>query len=237
MAGCEPSHVFLHCNIRGLPGFILEVSHALRVFSIFPQLVWRLDPPEADSTRVPQVEGNDDDDGAVFTRASTGDERAWQELFTRWKKPLLAFFYRSLSSMPEAEDLTLEVFVRLHRAAPRYEARGHFASYLFHIARNLLLNELRRRRRKPALPLPPDALDYLPSASAHDSRQLAELEEEFQCALGELPESQRTLLLLIQQQGLDHSEAATVLGITENALRVQLHRARQRLKELMSSRS
>ena len=237
VAGCVTSHVFLHCNILGAPGFIQPVSHVFRVFSIFPQLVWRLDPPGADSTRVPQVDGNDDEDGAVFTRAATGDERAWQELFTRWKKPLLAFFYRSLSSMAEAEDLTLEVFVRLHRAAPRYEARGHFATYLFHIARNLLLNELRRRRRKPTLPLPPDAFDYFASTSTNDSRQLAELEEEFQRALGELPESQRTLLLLILQQGLDHSAAATVLGLTENAFRVQLHRARQRLKELMSSRS
>ena len=237
MAGCFTSHVFLHCNIRGLPGFIQLVSHALRVYSLFPQLVWRLDPPGVDSTRLPSVDGSDDEDGAVFTRATTGDERAWQELFTRWKKPLLAFFYRSLSSMPEAEDLTLEVFVRLHRAAPRYEARGHFATYLFHIARNLLLNELRRRRRKPTVPLPPDAFDYFPSTSAHDNRQVAELEEEFQRALDELPEAQRTLLLLIQQQGLDHSAAATVLGVTENAFRVQLHRARQRLKELMSSRS
>lgn len=229
--------MFLHCNIRGLPGFIQQVSHALRIFLILQQLVWRLDPPGAGSTRMPQVDGNDDEDGAVFTRAATGDERAWQELFTRWKRPLLAFFYRSLSSMPEAEDLTLEVFVRLHRAAPRYESRGHFSTYLFHIARNLLLNELRRRRRKPTLPLPPDAFDYFPSTATNDSRQLAELEEEFQRALGELPEAQRTLLLLIQQQGLDHSAAATVLGITGNAFRVQLHRARQRLKELMSPRS
>ena len=121
----KPSHVLLHCNIRGLPGFTQQVSHALRVLLLFPQLVWRLDPPETDSTRLPPTEGDNDEDGAVFTRAASGDERAWQELFTRWKKPLLAFFYRSLNSMPEAEDLTLEVFVRLHRASARYEARGH----------------------------------------------------------------------------------------------------------------
>jgi RNA polymerase sigma-70 factor, ECF subfamily len=138
--------------------------------------------------------------------------------------------------MSEAEDLTLEVFVRLHRAAGSYEHRAQFATYLFHIARNLLLNELRRRRRKPATPVPPDAFDYVPAPGSDETRRVAEWEEEFQRALAELPETQRTLLLLIHQQGLDQPAVAALLGITENALRVQLHRARQGLKQLMTLR-
>ena len=85
-----------------------------------------------------------DADADRLARGAAGDQRAWQELFDKWKKPLLAFFYRSLGSLPEAEDLTLEVFVRLHRSAARYERRAAFTTFLFHIARNLLLNELRR---------------------------------------------------------------------------------------------
>jgi RNA polymerase sigma-70 factor, ECF subfamily len=175
-----------------------------------------------------------DGSAALLRRAAGGDQQAWQELFDRWKKPLLAFFYRSLGAMPEAEDLTLEVFVRLHRASARYEARAQFSTYLFHIARNLLLNELRRRRRKPAQAVPAAAFDYLESPGGPDHERLAELEEEFQRALTQLPEAQRTLLLLLHQQGLDQPTVAATLGITENSLRVQLHRARQRLKELMS---
>ena len=97
---------------------------------------------EPDPAPVPEVP---DEDALCLARGAAGDERAWQELFDKWKKPLLAFFYRSLGSMPEAEDLTLEVFVRLHRSAASYERRAAFTTYLFHIARNLLLNELRRR--------------------------------------------------------------------------------------------
>lgn len=219
------------CNVGHFPGFIPAVNHAVLAVKS-PLLRWLVDSPAPDSIPVPASDV-EDEDSRLLQRAATGNQAAWQELFTRWKKPLLSFFYRSLGSLPEAEDLTLEVFVRLHRAAPTYERRSRFTTYLFHIARNLLLNELRRRRRKPAQAVPPDAFDYLASNPGAEPRRLHELEEEFQRALGELPEAQRTLLLLVQQQGLDHSTAAATLGITENALRVQLHRARERLKELM----
>ena len=179
----------------------------------------------------------EDHDANCLIRGAEGDEQAWQQLFDKWKKPLLAFFYRSLGSMSEAEDLTLEVFVRLHRSAGRYERRAAFSTFLFHIARNLLLNELRRRRRKPAQLLPPEAFDYLAAPEGDEARRAAELEEVFQRAIAQLPEAQRSLLLLVHQQDLDHRTAASTLGVTENALRVQLHRARQRLKELMHSLS
>jgi RNA polymerase sigma-70 factor, ECF subfamily len=192
---------------------------------------WGLDPP----LRAAPGEKDTDEDSAVLRRAVAGDEQAWQQLFDRWKKPLLVFFYRSLGSMPDAEDLTLEVFVRLHRAGPRYEERASIATYLFHIARNLLLNELRRRRRKPAQAVPPEAFDHLEGADAEASRRGAELEEVFQRALLQLPETQRTLLLLLQQQGLEPSAVARLLAITENSLRVQLHRTRERLKLLMTT--
>lgn len=215
-------------NIRVFPGFNLAVNHDCLVpFS--PLLWWAMDAPPAQDEVGPAA----DEDGRALARGANGDEQAWQQLFDRWKKPLLAFFYRSLGSMADAEDLTLEVFVRLHRSASRYTPRASFATFLFHVARNLLLNELRRRRRKPAQPMPPEAFDYLESPQSDDSRRLAGLEEAFQRALEQLPEAQRSLLLLVHQQELPPREIAGMLGVTENALRVQLHRARQRLKELM----
>lgn len=227
----EPLQALPRCNVWSWAGFIELVNHVV-LASIFAAPVWSLDSATDGASAAPARAP--DDDAVAFGRAAKGDEQAWQQLFDRWKKPLLAFFYRSLGSMAEAEDLTLEVFVRLHRAADRYEPRAAFSTYLFHIAHNLLLNELRRRRRKPARPMPPEAFDYLEETAAGNPRRLAEWEEEFQRALAELPEAQRTLLLLVQQQGLEQAEAAAVLGITENALRVQLHRARQNLKQLMS---
>jgi RNA polymerase sigma-70 factor, ECF subfamily len=205
----------------------MVVNHDFATSALLP-LFWTVDTPAVPASAAPV-----DEDAQWLARGAAGDERAWQELFDRWKKPLLAFFYRSLGSMAVAEDLTLEVFVRLHRAAAGYRPEAPFAAYLFHIARNLLRNELRRRRRKPADLLPPDAFEDFASADAEQQRRVAELEEMLQLAMAQLPEAQRSLLLLVHQQGLDHTSAAAVLGITENALRVQLHRARQKLKAAM----
>lgn len=222
-------------NVGARPGFLRAVNIActlpfagLRLVRAFLAAAEPAPPRSAAPAAAPP-----DDDALRLARGAAGDERAWQELFDKWKKPLLAFFYRSLGSMPEAEDLTLEVFVRLHRSAAAYEPRAAFPTFLFHIARNLLLNELRRRRRKPAQTLPPEAFDYIAAPGGDDTRRAAELEEIFQRALARLPEAQRTLLLLVHRQELDQRTAAATLGLTENALRVQLHRARLHLKALM----
>jgi len=176
-----------------------------------------------------------DEEAAWLAQVAHGDESALQRLFDKWKLPLLSFFYRSLGSHADAEDLTLEVFVRLHRAAGDYRPTAKFSTYLFHIARNLVRNEYRRRHRKPARPVPPELFDQVESATT--TQRLHELEEVLQQALARLPEKSRTALLLIQQQQMDYPMAAAALGMTENALRVLVHRARQSLKTEMEALS
>lgn len=155
-----------------------------------------------------------------------------RELFGRWQRPLLAFLQRLVGTAATAEDLALEVFVRVHRAAPRYAPTARFSTYLFGIARRLALNEMRRRGRKPAEPMPPEAFDHLAETPAEE-RRLAELEEVFQRALARLAPSQRLALLLIVQQELSYEEAATVLRSNPAAVRALVHRARQQLKSHM----
>lgn len=177
----------------------------------------------------------DEEEVEWLARAARGDEGSLQRLFDKWKQPLLGFFYRSLGSHADAEDLTLEVFVRLHRSAPNYRPVARFSTYLFHIARNLLRSELRRRRRKPAQPAPPEIFDQVAAADEAQTRRLAELEEILRQALARMPEKYRTPLLLLQQQQLDYPTAAATLRITENALRVLVHRGRQMLKTEMEA--
>jgi RNA polymerase sigma-70 factor (ECF subfamily) len=207
-------------------------------------LPWPFDPADwvrwlmlapTGSEPEPHATGANDEEAAWLARAAGGDESGLQRLFDKWKHPLLGFFYRSLGSHADAEDLTLEVFVRLHRAAADYRPTAKFSTYLFHIARNLLRNEQRRRRRKPAEPAPPEVFDAVASSSDAHARRLAELEEVLQRALVRVPEKFRTPLLLLQQQQMDYPAAATALRITENALRVLVHRGRQLLKTEMEA--
>jgi RNA polymerase sigma-70 factor (ECF subfamily) len=127
--------------------------------------------------------------------------------------------------------------VRLHRAAGEYRPTAKFSTYLFHVAQNLARNEHRRRRRKPAQPAPPELLESASAGVADPALRLNELEEVFQRALERLPEKSRTALLLVQQQQMNYAEAAATLRMTENALRVLVHRARQLLKIEMEALS
>lgn len=214
-------------------GLYPVVNAVLLMVDLPAWIRWLLPAPEEDAVAQGVEEG--EEDAARLARVGEGDERALQQLFDKWKLPLLSFFYRSLGSHADAEDLTLEVFVRLHRSAPGYRATAKFSTYLFHIAQNLLRNEHRRRQRKPAQPAPPELFDTVAAVTGGESQRLAELEEMLQQGLARLPEKQRTALLLVYQQSMDYRAAAAVLQTTENALRVLVHRARQLLKTEMEA--
>ncbi len=210
---------------RGFAGWREQMIGVLR---------WLLPAPGEEMVTEPAAAAEDEDAGHL-ARVASGDERALQHLFDKWKLPLLSFFYRSLGSHADAEDLTLEVFVRLHRAAADYRPTAKFSTYLFHIAQNLLRNEYRRRRRKPAQPAPPELFDTVATETAEANQRVAELEEMLQRALARLPEKPRTALLFVYQQNMDYRTAAAALHTNENALRVLVHRARQMLKTAMEA--
>ncbi len=170
-----------------------------------------------------------DEDSLRMVRVAEGDERALAELIERWQVPLLRFFERSLGASGDAEDLTQTVFVRLHRAARRYRPSAKFSSYLFAIARRLLLNELRRRRRKPASALEPEEF-HLSDSAAEESRAHRETQEVLRRALAALPEKHRTAILLYVQQELTYAEIATSMKASESAVKTWIFRARQQLR-------
>ena len=169
----------------------------------------------------------DVEDRRDMARLAAGDTQALRPLFDRWKLPMLSYFYRSLGSRADAEDLTLQVFERVHRAAGRFRPEARFSTWLFAIARGELLHELRRRRRKPLEPVAPEDLADI----GVPCDRTAETEEHLLAALQELPERQRSAVLLAAAGELDHAAIAGALGVSVNNLNVILHRARQALRE------
>jgi RNA polymerase sigma-70 factor (ECF subfamily) len=192
-----------------------------------------IEPPVA-APPVPTTAGATD--AALLLRAGRGEAEAMRRLFDRWKRPLHVFFQRALGSPADAEDLMVEVFVRLQRAAPGYTPTARFPTFLFHIARNLLSNEQRRRRREPAVPTDPAAFDRWGAETTRSSPRAGEVEEIFREALRRLPERYRAPLALLQQ-GLTESSTAKALQLTPNALRVRVHRARRLLRREMKALS
>ena len=91
-----------------------------------------------------------DPDAALMLRVKRGDAAAFAELVDKYKQPVMNLIYRYLRDGTEAEDIAQNVFLQVHKSADRYEASAKFTTWLFTIARNLCLNELRRRSRHSA---------------------------------------------------------------------------------------
>jgi len=181
-----------------------------------------------------------DPDAELMLRVKRGDLEAFEALVEKYKQPLVNFIARSLGDAEEAQDLAQSAFLQAFRAAPRYKPTARFSTWLFVIARNLCLNELRRRSRRPAESA--DAREEaferggprtLPDAARPGPAQEAlrgELLEKVEEAIRELPEPQRTALLLCVQTDLSYEEIARTLGCSLSAAKSLIHRARQTLK-------
>jgi RNA polymerase sigma-70 factor, ECF subfamily len=182
----------------------------------------------------------DDPDAALMLRVKRGDMQAFEALVERYKQPVTSFTLRIVNDPVEAEDLAQHVFVQVFKSARRYQPSARFSTWLFTIARNLCLNEIRRRTRHPALSL--EAIetteDGAPNASVPDTRRLEpgdavlrlELERKVEAAVASLPEKQRTAVLLFTRDELSYEDIAEVLGCSLSATKSLIHRARETLK-------
>lgn len=172
-----------------------------------------------------------DENTALMCRVSEGDETALRELIRAWQTPLINFFYRSLGSRAEAEDLAQIVFIKLHRASSKYRPEAKFSTYLFHIARRVLLNELRRLRRKPSDATDPADFFDKPGGDMRRELKISEIEEMFHRALQKMPENHRTAILLLKQQELSYEEIAQSMQTSASVVKTWIFRAREQLRE------
>lgn len=168
-----------------------------------------------------------------------GDARAFDALFSRWAPRLVRYLERMLHERSSAEELAQETFLRVHRARDRYRADARFSTWLYRIATNLALNELRRpRRRDPHASLDDTATPELEAGTpavddvVHARREGSIVRE----VLDDLPEKQRAALLLSTAEGCAYAEIAEALDVTEKAVKALVHRARSGLAARLAER-
>ena len=182
-----------------------------------------------------------DPDAALMLRVKQGDLEAFALLVDKYKQPVMNLVYRMLRDMTEAEDIAQNVFIQVHKSAGRYHVASKFSTWLFTIARNLCLNEVRRRSRHPAdsMDVPHPEQEAQPwqqfkdhkTASPPDQMLHGELEQKIEEAIAELPENQREALLLCREDELSYEEIAKVLDCSLSATKSLIHRGRETLKE------
>ena len=171
-----------------------------------------------------------DPDLVLLEATGRGDGDAFEALVKRYQSPLLNFIARYVGDRSAAEDLTQEVFFRVYRAAPRFEARAKVSTWIFQIAYNLALTEMDRRRRQERLCVAFLAGGEIAGGPVTHPEQGHELEEEITSALGGLPQNQRAALLLRINEEMSYREIGEVLGVSIQSVESLLFRARESLR-------
>jgi RNA polymerase sigma-70 factor (ECF subfamily) len=182
------------------------------------------------------------DEGALIQSARHGDLEAFNRLVLAYQDMVYNQAYRMMGEPQGAEDATQEAFISAFRKLSSYRG-GSFKAWLLRIVTNACYDELRRQKRRPVAPLEPltaedeeiDSPRWLadPSESPEEKAERSELNQAIQNCLGGLPDEFRLVVVLVDLQGLDYSEAAVAIGKPLGTVKSRLARARERLRECL----
>ena len=172
------------------------------------------------------MELHEQPDSAIVESIRAGDDGAFDELMRRYKRPVVNFVYRMLGDAAEADDVAQEVFVRIYRNIAGYRpGTGKFSTWLFALARNAAIDRLRYRKRHPTEPL-----DSAPEPVTQPV-EVDKISEHIAAEIAELPEEQRTALVLAEYHDLSYAEIAAIMRCSEKSVESRLYRAKQTLRE------
>lgn len=180
-------------------------------------------------------------DHQLIDAVRDGDDEAFAEIVARYRNPITNYLYRFLNDYEDAVDLSQETFVRVYFALDRYHTGFAFSTYIYKIATNLAISELRKRKRRQVLSLtglfqredeepaefqPPDKRP-LPDAELVES----ERDRRVSMAIAALPTKYRVPILLRDIEGLSYDEIASIMGLGLGTTKSRINRGRGLLKE------
>jgi RNA polymerase sigma-70 factor (ECF subfamily) len=184
------------------------------------------------------------DEEELLTALRAGDDAAYEVLVRACVPRLTAVARRIMNNEEDARDAVQEAFLSAYRSIHSFTGDSRLSTWLHRIVVNACLMKLRSRRRKPEESIEPLLPTFL--EDGHHTARYGEWEDDIHGAIereerrallrqciSRLPESYRTVLLLRDIEGLDGQETADVLGVTPNAVKIRLHRARQALRTLL----
>ena len=181
-------------------------------------------------------------DHALLEATRAGDEAAFAELVRRYRNQITSYIYRMTNDYDNAVDLAQETFVRVYRAADRYHSSYAFSTYIYRIATNLAISELRQRKRRRMISLtgffqpndsaeacefnPPDTRPLQDAALVDAERRAAVAR-----AISTLPDKYRAPLVLRDVEGKGYEEIARILQTNEGTVKSRISRARGFLRD------
>lgn len=184
-------------------------------------------------------------DHELIEAVKTGDEAAFAEIVNRYRSPITNYIFRFLNDYEEAVDLAQETFVRVYFAVERYHTDYAFSTYIYRIASNLAISEIRKRKRRKLISLtglfqfadederefqPPDART-LPDEGLLEDEQSRVIAR----AIEALPEKYRAPIVLRDVEGKSYDEVAQILGLGLGTTKSRINRGRGLLREKLKN--
>lgn len=185
-----------------------------------------------------------EEDSSLLKRLRSGDDAAFEHWVRRQGPRMLAVARRFLHSEEDAQDAVQDAFLMAFRALDRFQGNASLSTWLYRIVVNAALMKIRNRKRRPTVSMEELLPGFLEDGHQQEPASEWDLSAEelagrretralVRSAIDRLPATYRTVLLLRDIEELDTGETAQVLGISENAVKIRLHRARQALRALL----
>lgn len=180
-------------------------------------------------------------DHELIEATKDGDESAFTEIVARYKSPITNYLYRFLNNYEDAVDLAQETFVRVYFAIDRYHTQFAFSTYIYRIATNLAISEIRRRKRRRLFSISgilagdkDEATEFeIPDERSLPETELLDSERDRQIAkaIAALPEKYRIPIILRDVQGRSYEEVSAVMDLGLGTTKSRISRGRALLKE------
>ncbi|MDR3458707.1 MAG: RNA polymerase sigma factor [Verrucomicrobiae bacterium] len=174
-----------------------------------------------------------DADSELVARSQTGDPAAFEELVRQHQRMIHSLTYRMTGSAADAEDLAQEAFLRAYEQLGTFRGSAKFSTWLYRIAVNTCLNWKQSEARR--FQLHANAAAELSARRAGNEDASRAPAGEVQAALLKLPAKQRAAIVLTIHDGLNHAEAAQILGCSETTVSWRVFAAKQKLKRLLTT--
>ncbi len=180
------------------------------------------------------VEGAD-----LVRRCRAGDGTAWEAIVAAFSRRIFNLAYRFTSSVEAAEDLTQEVFVRIYKTLDQYDAKqGDLSNWLMRLARNLIIDDYRRRQRNPQDTYAEDVEVHAyhlhaVGGSAQKELERRELARQVQEGIDKLPSDLKTCVILRDLEELSYQEIVELLKIPEGTVKSRINRGRIELAKIL----
>jgi len=168
-------------------------------------------------------------DEELVDRSRSGDADSFNQLITRWERPIYALSYRVIGREEDARDICQEAFLRAYRGLGGFKGEAKFSSWLYRITLNLCRDWIRKQRRAPVSQMPEDtdamelAAEVGPVESIEDLVARRELSAVVEEAMAKLPEEQRTAIILKEYHGMTFQEIADLQGCPLSTVKTRLY--------------